>query len=189
LGLTTHTLKTIVAASLLHDLGKVQIPDEILKKAGKLSDEEFSSIKKHPELGVELLRGKEFPWEIKPLILYHHEKIDGRGYPLGLKGEDIPMGARIICIADVFDALTSDRVYRPAFDTTKALKIMEEESGQTFDPVLLKCFINMIHLGKADLAINSRTSEDEMYSIWSQCTLDEKEESEEPTQAEAVMVA
>jgi len=110
LGLTTHTLKTIVAASLLHDLGKVQIPDEILKKAGKLSDEEFSSIKKHPELGVELLRGKEFPWDIKPLILYHHEKIDGRGYPLGLKGEDIPMGARIICIADVFDALTSDRV-------------------------------------------------------------------------------
>jgi putative nucleotidyltransferase with HDIG domain len=189
LGLTTHTLKTIVAASLLHDLGKVQIPDKILKKAGKLSDEEFHSIRKHPELGVELLRGKEFPWDIKPLILYHHEKIDGKGYPLGLKGEDIPMGARIICIADVFDALTSDRVYRPAFDTTKALRIMEMESGQTFDPVLLKCFINMIHLGKADLVINSRTSEDEMYSIWSQCTLDEKEQSGETEQAEVVMVA
>jgi putative nucleotidyltransferase with HDIG domain len=189
LGLTIHALKTIVAASLLHDLGKVKTPDEILKKAGKLSDEEFHKIRKHPELGVELLRGKEFPWDIKPLILHHHEKINGKGYPLGLKGEDIPMGARIICIADVFDALTSDRVYRRAFDTAKALKIMEEESGQTFDPVLLKCFTNMIHLGKADLVINSRTGKDEMYSIWSQCTLDEKEDSEESVQTEAVMVA
>ncbi len=183
LGMHTHMLKTIVAASLLHDIGKIDIADEILKKAGKLTKEEFLDIQRHPGLGVEMLRGKEFPWDIKPLILHHHEKLDGNGYPLGLKGEDIPLGARIICIADVFDALTSDRVYRSAFETEKALQIMQEESGTTFDPVLLKCFASMIHQGKADLVINSHTSYDEMYSIWSQCKFEERpqaEESKEP---------
>lgn len=176
LGMPTNALKTIVAASLLHDFGKIKIDDSVLKKAGKLTNEEFQHIKKHPELGVELLRGKEFPWDFKPLILHHHEKLDGTGYPLGLKGEDIPLGARVICIADVFDALTSDRVYRKAFDIEKALSIMEEESGTSFDPVLLKCFVNLINQGKAEFVINSRTREDEMYSIWSQCMHEEDEE-------------
>jgi len=179
LGLRPNGLKTIVAASLLHDLGKIKIEDSILNKAGKLDDDEFNIIKKHPELGVELLRGKEFPWDIKPLVLHHHEKINGLGYPLGLKGEDIPLGARIICIADVFDALTSDRVYRTAFSTDKALQIMEDESGTTFDPVLLQCFVIMIRQGKADPVINSRTREDQLYTIWSQCMVDEKEETQE----------
>ena len=178
LGLRTNMVKTIVAAGLLHDIGKIRIDDEVLNKAGKLSKEEFRHIQKHPELGVELLRGKEFPWDIKPLILHHHERLSGAGYPLGLKGEDIPLGARIICVADVFDALTSDRVYRPAYDTRKALDIMNEESGTTFDPVLLKCFTNMVLEGKADMVINSRTRDDEMYSIWSQCMLDAEEPAE-----------
>jgi len=173
LGLRTHMVKTIVAAGLLHDMGKISIDDEILKKPGKLTEAEFHHIQKHPELGVALLRGKEFPWDIKPLILHHHERIDGTGYPLGLKGEDIPLGARILCIADVFDALSSDRVYRDAYDTKRALDIMREESGQTFDPVLLRCFVRLVESGKADLVINSRTREDEMYSIWSQCMSDE----------------
>jgi putative nucleotidyltransferase with HDIG domain len=178
LGLNTHTLKTIVAASLLHDIGKIKIDDIILKKPGRLSEEEFKRIQEHPGVGVELLRGKEFPWDIKPLILHHHEKLDGSGYPLGLKGEDIPMGARIICIADVFDALTSDRVYRKAFETEKALEIMKEEAGTTFDPALLKCFTNMINQGKADLVINSHTNDDEMYGIWSRCKLEDDVEAE-----------
>ena len=172
LGLRTHMVKTVVAAGLLHDIGKINVPDEILNKPGKLTNDEFNHIKKHPELGVTLLRAKEFPWDIKPLILHHHERIDGSGYPLGLKGEDIPLGARIICVADVFDALTSDRVYRKAFDTAKALEIMNGESGKTFDPVLLKCFVRLIEQGKADLVINSRTRDDEMYSIWSHCMHD-----------------
>jgi putative nucleotidyltransferase with HDIG domain len=176
LGLRTNAVKTIVAAALLHDIGKVHVDDTVLKKPGKLSDEEFRQIQKHPEMGVSMLRGKEFPWDIKPLILHHHEKINGRGYPLGLKGEDIPLGARIISIADVFDALTSDRVYRPSFSTDKALEIMNEDSGTAFDPVLLKCFMSMIHQGKADRVINSRTREGEMYSIWSQCMSDESED-------------
>lgn len=175
LGLRTNAVKTIVAASLLHDIGKINVDDAVLKKPGKLTPDEFAQIAKHPELGVGLLRGKEFPWDIKPLILHHHEKINGTGYPLGLKGEDIPLGARIITIADVFDALTSDRVYRPAFGVDKALSIMNDDSGKAFDPVLLKCFVSMIHQGKADRVINSRTRDDEMYSIWSNCMSDESE--------------
>ena len=177
-GLKYHSLKTMVAAALLHDIGKIKIDDTILKKAGKLTCDEYAVIRRHPELGVELLRGKVFPWDVKPLVLYHHEKMDGTGYPLGLKGEDIPLGARILCIADVFDALTSDRVYRPAFDIDAALKIMDRESGTTFDPVLLQCFFNMIRQGKAEYVINSRTREDEMYSIWSHCMPDEKEQQQ-----------
>ncbi len=175
LGLRTSILKTIVASALLHDIGKINIDDSILKKPDKLTREEFEEIKKHPALGVELLRQKEFPWDVKPLILHHHERYDGRGYPLGLKGEDIPLGARIICIADVFDALTSDRIYRPAFDVPKALTIMNEDEGTAFDAVLLKRFVALIREGKADFVINSRTSDDELYSIWSQCIYEDSE--------------
>ena len=182
LGLRGNVIKTIVAGALLHDIGKVKIDDAVLKKAGRLTDEEFDHIKKHPEFGVDLLRGKEFPWDVKPLILHHHEKIDGSGYPLGLKGEDIPLGARIIGIADVFDALTSDRVYRSAYSAEKALEIMFKDSGKMFDPVLLKCFMGMVSSGKADLVINAQTEAGEMYSIWSQCNTDTVEQ-ESPTHA------
>jgi len=168
-GLRANTLKTIVAAALLHDIGKVKVDDGILKKPGKLTDEEYQAIKKHPEFGLELLHGKDFPWDIRPLVLHHHERWNGGGYPRGLKGEDIPLGARIIGIADVFDALTSDRVYRTAFDTEKALAMMTEDSGVAFDGVLLDRFVQLITRGRADRVINSRTSEHEMYSIWSQC--------------------
>ncbi|MBU0984627.1 MAG: hypothetical protein KKA42_12190, partial [candidate division Zixibacteria bacterium] len=112
-------------------------------------------------------------WNLKPLILHHHEHYDGSGYPMGLKGDNIPLGARIICVADVFDALTSDRVYRAAFAPAKALEIMAKESGTTFDPVLFKSFVTLIESGKADLVTNSRTRQDEMYSIWSECRLEQ----------------
>ncbi|MFH1701264.1 MAG: HD domain-containing phosphohydrolase [Candidatus Zixiibacteriota bacterium] len=177
LGLPTSMLKTIAAAALLHDIGKINIKDEVLKKAGKLTKAEYLHIMKHSELGVELLRAKELPWDVKPLILHHHEKIDGSGYPLGLKGEDIPLGAKIICVADVFDALTSDRVYRKANKVQTALEIMNKEAATTFDPVILKCFETLIIEGKADLVINSRTRDDEMYSIWSQCMAEVSQEA------------
>jgi putative nucleotidyltransferase with HDIG domain len=185
LSLRSSQLKTIVAGALLHDIGKIRVPDDVLKKAGRLTDDEFAEIKKHTEYGVELLRNKEFPWDVKPLILHHHERLDGSGYPAGLRGEDIPIGARIICIADVFDALTSDRVYRSAFDAKTALKMMTDEAGTTFDPVLLKCFIAMIDDGKADLVINSRTRQDEMYSIWSKC-MESQPETEAAPAAEKI---
>ncbi|MFZ5979087.1 MAG: HD domain-containing phosphohydrolase [Candidatus Zixiibacteriota bacterium] len=169
IGLGTHQLKSIVAASLLHDIGKIKVNDCVLNKEGKLTREEFELIKKHPEFGVEMLRGKEFPWDIKPLIRHHHEKLDGTGYPDGLKGDAITLGMRIISIADVFDALTSDRIYRSAYDTVKALEIMTHEMTGSFDPALLKCFTELVQKSKADLVINSKTRDDEMYSIWSQC--------------------
>ncbi len=180
LGIRGHALKTIVAAALLHDIGKLKIEDNILKKPGRLTDHEFDCIQKHPEVGVELLRRMEFPWDIKPLILHHHEKLDGTGYPLGLKGEDIPLGARIICIVDVFDALTSDRVYRAAYDTERALAIMLEGSGSSFDPVLLGSFSQFVREGKADQVINSKTKKDEMFGIWSQCMDSEAEDRTAP---------
>ncbi len=178
LELPISSIKTIVAAALLHDLGKLNIEDAVLKKAGRLSKEEYHHIMKHPEFGVEVLRAKEFPWDIKPLILHHHEKIDGNGYPLGLKGDDIPFGAKVICVADVFDALTSDRIYRKAFDTDRALSIMREEVGTTFDPIIFKVFEIMILEGKASLVINSKTRDDEMYSIWSRCMQNATDEVE-----------
>jgi len=168
-GLRGNQLKCIVAAALLHDIGKIRIDDAILKKPGRLSDEEYAQIKRHPQHGVDLLAGKEFPWDIRPIIGHHHERVNGSGYPSGLKGEEIPVGARIVGIADVFDALTSDRIYRTAFEPVKALEIMRKESGTTFDPMLLNTFVRMIESGKADLAINARTRRDEMYAIWSSC--------------------
>jgi len=170
--LPMHMLKTVVAAGLLHDIGKIRIADEILKKPGKLTDDEFTEIKKHPEYGVEMLRGMEFPWDIGPLILHHHERINGQGYPHKIKGEDIPLGARILCVADVFEALTSNRTYRGAYTTTEALKIMRKESGTTFDPVILKSFIKIVKRGDIDYVVNARTRLDEMFIIWSQCMAD-----------------
>jgi putative nucleotidyltransferase with HDIG domain len=145
IGLDTYMLRTIATASLLHDLGKARIDENVLMKKGRLTNEEFDQIKLHPELGVELQPVKESPWNIEPIILYHHEKMDGTGYPLGLRGKEIPLGGRIVSIADVFDALTSDRAYRKANDPKEALEIMEEAMKGSFDCSLFKCFINMIN--------------------------------------------
>ena len=169
IGIQGNGLKSIVAGALLHDIGKLKIDDSVLKKPGRLTPGEFDQIKRHPQAGIELLEGKEFPWDVRPVILYHHERIDGGGYPEGLSGEEIPLSARIVCVADVFDALTSDRVYREAYDPSRSLEIMQSEVCRTFDPVLLERFKHLIEEGLADLVINSRTRKDEMYSIWSRC--------------------
>lgn len=176
--LNTHMLKTIVAAGLLHDIGKIKIADHILNKPGKLTDAEFAEIKKHPEYGVEQICTMNFPWDIKPLILHHHERYDGSGYPHRIKGEDIPLGARILCVADVFEALTSNRTYRGAYSTAEALKIMKSESGSTFDPVVFSKFAQIAKRGEIDCIVNSQTRHDEMYLIWSQCMADGDKESD-----------
>jgi putative nucleotidyltransferase with HDIG domain len=120
---------TIQLGAYLHDLGKIKVPHEILNKVGRLTDEEFATIKRHPECGVELLEGIDFPWDIRSIILYHHEKYDGSGYPHQLKGDEIPLSAQILCIADVYDALTTTRSYRSAMASEEALRIMEESRG------------------------------------------------------------
>lgn len=121
LGLDEATVTTIQLGAYLHDVGKIRVPHEILNKTGWLTDEEFRVIQQHPVWGEQLLEGIEFPWDIKPIIRWHHEKYDGSGYPDGLRGEAIPVGAQVLCIADVYDALTSTRSYRPAMTHAEAL--------------------------------------------------------------------
>ena len=101
--------------ALLHDVGKINVPTEVLNKPGKLTPEERALMESHPVAGVELLKDVEFPWDVLPMVRSHHERWDGRGYPDRLTGEDIPLNARVLALADVFDALTTDRPYRPAF--------------------------------------------------------------------------
>jgi putative nucleotidyltransferase with HDIG domain len=130
--------------ALLHDVGKIVVPSEVLNKDGPLSDEERAIMQRHPEAGVELLRGIEFAWDILPMVRGHHERWDGTGYPDGLAGEGIPESARILAVADVFDALTSDRPYRRAFSREEALAMMAAESGRMFDPDLFARFARIV---------------------------------------------
>jgi putative nucleotidyltransferase with HDIG domain len=126
LGADQGQLTTIRMGAYLHDVGKVKVPHQVLNKPGKLTDEEFEIIKRHPVWGVELLGAVEFPWDIKPIIRSHHERYDGTGYPDRLKGDEIPVGAQIICIVDVYDALTTTRSYRGAMPQAEALARMED---------------------------------------------------------------
>ena len=126
LGLSTDELDDLHIAGLLHDIGKVGIPDSILHKPGKLDYEERAMIQMHSEISSQLLKDGVHLESILPMIRHHHEQMDGSGYPDGLKGEDIPFGARILTIADIFDALTSKRVYRDAMDYDKAISIIQE---------------------------------------------------------------
>jgi putative nucleotidyltransferase with HDIG domain len=126
--------------ALLHDVGKLMVPAEVLNKPGKLSDEEWQMVRGHPAAGVELLADIEFPWDVRPIVESHHERWDGKGYPHGLAGEDIPLTARVLCVADVYDALTSVRSYKRAFTHEEAMDIMRQDVGKQFDPVLYAAF-------------------------------------------------
>lgn len=129
----------IKIAGLNHDIGKVYIPKDILNKPGKLTSSEFEIIKKHPLYSFLILKKKKYSEDICNIVKFHHESYNGEGYPFGLKAEEIPLGARIIKICDVFDALTNDRVYRKAISFTDALDIMDKESSN-FDPYLYDFF-------------------------------------------------
>ena len=143
--LTEADIALITTASSLHDIGKIRIPEEVLNKPGRLTDEEFKIMKKHSELGAAIIKDMDFPqdhplvhtaWEISR---WHHERWDGKGYPDGLKGEEIPISAQVVSIVDVYDALTSERCYKKAFDHDTAIQmILDGQCGQ-FNPILLKC--------------------------------------------------
>ena len=143
--LTEADIALITTASSLHDIGKVRIPEKILNKPGRLTDEEFKVMKTHSELGAAMIQDMDFPQE-HPLIhtaweicRWHHERWDGKGYPDGLKGEEIPISAQVVSIVDVYDALTSERCYKKAFDHDTAMQmILDGQCGQ-FNPLLLKC--------------------------------------------------
>ena len=139
-------LHALEAASLLHDLGKLAIPEHILNKPGKLSPAEYATMKTHAEIGAAILSGIEFPFPVVPIVRHHHESWDGTGYPAGLAGEAIPLGARILAVADCFDALTSDRPYRPAMHRLEALAIVVERRGTMYDPNVVDEFLKIVDL-------------------------------------------
>lgn len=136
----------IVKASALHDIGKISIPEEVLNKPGKLTDEEFEAMKQHTVIGYQLL--SDLGFQDEPLVKvsreitrWHHERYDGRGYPDGLKGDEIPLSAQIVSLADVYDALTSERVYKPAFSHEKAIQMILNGECGAFNPLLLECLV------------------------------------------------
>ncbi len=134
LGLDEENINILFMGALLHDLGKIAIPSEILTKPGKLTPEEFALIKTHPRVGYEILKDVEFVGPVKEMVLYHHERLDGSGYPEGLKGDLIPMEARLLAVADVVDAISSHRPYRPALGLEMALEEIKKNRGILYDP-------------------------------------------------------
>ncbi|MDP3790949.1 MAG: diguanylate cyclase [Candidatus Omnitrophota bacterium] len=144
LGLPKYETEMIKQAAILHDLGKIGISDKILLKKSKLTTKEMGEIRRHPGIAADILRPIHVLNSIIPFILHHHERWDGRGYPDGLKGEDIPLGARIVAIADVYQALISNRPYRRAFHKKEAIKIIEESSGKQFDPKIVDIFLSIL---------------------------------------------
>ena len=134
LGLDEQKIDILFMGALLHDLGKIAIPSEILTKPGKLTPEEFALIKTHPRVGYEILKDVEFVGPVKEMVLYHHERLDGSGYPEGLKGDLIPMEARLLAVADVVDAISSHRPYRPALGLEMALEEIKKNRGILYDP-------------------------------------------------------
>ncbi len=144
MGLAESELDLIHKAGLFHDIGKIGIPEAVLDKAGKLTDDEYAIIKKHPEKGGEILMPIAAYHDLIPLVVQHHERFDGHGYPAGLSGNSISLGARIMAVSDVYDALISDRPYRPGWELSRVLEYMMEEAGKQFDPVVVQAFFRII---------------------------------------------
>ena len=134
LGLSEDETEALRAASVLHDIGKLAVPEHIISKPGKLTPEEFEKMKIHPIVGAEILEQVHFPYPVVPIVRAHHEKWDGSGYPNGLAGEEIPIGARILAAVDCLDALASDRQYRKALPLNEAMAKVVEDAGKSFDP-------------------------------------------------------
>lgn len=145
-GLDEEEAEVLRMISPMHDIGKVAIPDNILNKPGKLDDEEFARMKEHASLGHDMLKHSDRPLlkAASIVALEHHEKYDGTGYPQGIKGEDIHIYGRITCIADVFDALGSERCYKKAWDDEKIFSLFKEERGKHFDPKLVDIFFERL---------------------------------------------
>jgi diguanylate cyclase (GGDEF)-like protein len=144
LNFSAEQLEYIRQAAVLHDLGKIGISEKILLKKSKLTPQEFEEIKKHPQIGADIIRPIHFLHTIIPFILYHHERWDGQGYPSSLKKEEIPQGARILALADTYQALTSDRPYRKAYPKDKAIEIIKSGSGTQFDPAIVELFLKIL---------------------------------------------
>jgi putative nucleotidyltransferase with HDIG domain len=139
-------LKAIQAAAVLHDTGKIAIPEAILNKPGPLTRDEFEVMKQHAAMGADIISSVNFPYPVEPIVRYHHENWDGTGYPEGLMGTDIPIGARILSVVDCFDALTSDRPYRGRLSDSDAVEILLKRRGNMYDPLVVDTFLRVHRL-------------------------------------------
>ena len=148
IGLSRQEVEIVTIGGRLHDIGKIGIPDSVLQKPGKLTDEEYALIKRHPQLGKKILDRVEKFQEYLPIVELHHEDYDGGGYPYCLKGPSILLGVRIVHVAGVFDAITSNRAYRKAMSREDVLATMTKGSGTQFDPAILEVFLDMLNQGK-----------------------------------------
>jgi putative nucleotidyltransferase with HDIG domain len=146
LNLSLETIQKIRLASILHDIGKIGIPEQVLRKPAKLSAEEFEYIKSHPTIAARMLEPLDVLKPLVPWIEFHHERYDGKGYPKGIDGNVIPLGAKIISVADSFDAMTSDRPYRTALSQDVAISEIRQNAGTQFDPVVAKTFLKVIQV-------------------------------------------
>ena len=143
-GLEEKEIERIKLGAILHDVGKIGIPENILKKPSALSDEEWQIMKQHPTIGVEkVIKPNRQLKDLIPMVKYHHERYDGKGYPEGLKGEEIPLAARIVSVADTYHALVSDRPYRKGMSIEKACQILKEGAGTQWDKELVRIFISI----------------------------------------------
>lgn len=147
-GLSKEEVQNIFYMGLMHDCGKIRVPDSILCKKGKLTDEEFGIMKTHTTEGAKLLSGFTSIPQIREAVLYHHERYDGRGYPEGLKGEEIPLVARILCVADSFDAMNSNRCYRDRLTKEQILEQLRSNRGTQFDPEIVDCMLELLDSGE-----------------------------------------
>lgn len=141
LGLDHGHMQALMKGAFLHDIGKIGIPDAILLSPRPLSEKEFGIMRRHVDLGVELVRGISWFYDALDVIHHHHERFDGSGYPDGLRGMAIPLHARIFTVVDVFDALTSERPYKPAFSYSEAVQFLQDQSGAFFDPDIIRTFL------------------------------------------------
>ena len=161
LGWDEEKLKEVRMGGVLHDVGKIAVDDAVLRKPGNLTDEEYAKIKIHPEKGAQLLQDVSFLHPLIPYCLYHHERFDGKGYPYGLAGEDIPIEGRAVAVADTFDALTSNRPYRKGFDPEKAIGIIIEGRGTQFDPDCADAMVRAYRKGNINRILQDYYKKDE----------------------------
>jgi putative nucleotidyltransferase with HDIG domain len=149
LKLTQHQMEGIRLAALIHDIGKIYVPAEILNRPGKLTESEFDFIKLHPQVGFDIIKDIDFPWPIGEMVLGHHERLDGSGYPNGLKGDQVSLDCRILSVADVVEAMMSHRPYRPALGTEAALNEIKKNKGKLYDAKVVNACVKLFKEGFA----------------------------------------
>jgi HD-GYP domain-containing protein (c-di-GMP phosphodiesterase class II) len=145
LGLTEHQVTGLRVAGGVHDVGKIAVPAEILSKPTRLSSAEFAIVKTHAQQGYEILKDIDFPWPVAETVWQHHERLDGSGYPRGLRGDEISLEARIMAVADVVESMSTHRPYRPALGVKAAVAELESKAGSLYDPVVVAACVRLFH--------------------------------------------